>query len=94
MAILVDRIASRIPKVRLRKVLDLNTAPDRETAGSDCTAASTGTTWGICTRRADKLERARSRLYRSEILQENMRWKALAEIYKMLSFAQLDENPV
>ena len=31
--------------------------------------------------------RARSRLYRSQILQVNMRWKALAEIYTMHSFA-------
>ena len=30
-------------------------------------------TWGICTRRAGKLNRARSRLYRSPILQVNMR---------------------
>ena len=30
---------------------------------------------------------ARSRLYRSEILQVNTRWKALAEIYTMHSFA-------
>ena len=44
-------------------------------------------TWGICNKRAGKLERARSRLYRSQILQENMRWKALAEIYTMHSFA-------
>ena len=29
------------------------------------------------------------RLYRNEILQVNMRWKALAEIYTMHSFAQL-----
>ena len=35
------------------------------------------------------LYRARSRLYRSQILQENMRLKALAEIYTMHSFAQL-----
>ena len=56
--------------------------------------APTSPTWGICTRRAGKLKRARSRLYRSqilfrtsEVLQENMRWKALAEIYKMHSFA-------
>ena len=35
------------------------------------------------------LQRARSRLYRDEILQENMRWKALAEIYTMHSFALL-----
>ena len=37
--------------------------------------------------RSGKLDRARSRLYRSQILQENMRWKALAEIYTMHSFA-------
>ena len=43
----------------------------------------------ICTRRAGKLNRARSRLYRSEFLQVNTRWKALAEIYTMHSFAQL-----
>ena len=40
-----------------------------------------------------KLYRARSRLYRSQILQENMRLKALAEIYTMHSFAQLC-NPI
>ena len=44
-------------------------------------------TWGICTRRAGKLNRARSQLYRSQILQVNTRWKALAEIYTMHSFA-------
>ena len=43
----------------------------------------------VCTRRAGKLYRARSRLHRSQILQENMRLKALAEIYPMHSFAQL-----
>ena len=43
-------------------------------------------TWGICTRRAGKLYKARSRLYRSQLLQVNMRWKALAEIYTMHSF--------
>ena len=36
-----------------------------------------------------KFYRARSRLYRNEILQENMRLKALAEIYTMHSFALL-----
>ena len=35
------------------------------------------------------LRRARSRLYRSQILQENMRLKAPVEIYTMHSFAQL-----
>ena len=34
-----------------------------------------------------ELYRARSRLYRNEILQENTRWKALAEIFTMHSFA-------
>ena len=32
---------------------------------------------------------ARYLLYRSQNLQENMRWKALAEIYTMYSFAPL-----
>ena len=48
--------------------------------------------WGGSGRRAPrpgKLDRARSRLYRSEILQENMRLEALAEIYTVHSFAQL-----
>ena len=36
-----------------------------------------------------QLYRARSRLYRNEILQGNMRLKALAEIYTMHSFALL-----
>ena len=44
-------------------------------------------TWGICARRAGKLYKARSRLYRSQILQIHTRWKALAEIYTMHSFA-------
>ena len=34
-----------------------------------------------------KLRRARSRLYRRRFLQVNTRWKALAEIYTMHSFA-------
>ena len=36
--------------------------------------------------RSGKHHRARSRRDRRQILQVNMRWKALAEIYKMLSF--------
>ena len=39
-----------------------------------------------------KLYRARSRLYRNEILQVNMRLKALAEIYTMHSFALLQNH--
>ena len=31
----------------------------------------------------EELQTARYRLYRSQILQQNMRWKALAEIYTM-----------
>jgi len=37
--------------------------------------------------RTFELFRARSRLYRSQILQVNTGWKALAEIYTMHSFA-------
>ena len=37
--------------------------------------------------RTFKLFRARSRLYRSQILQVSIRWKAPVEIYKMHSFA-------
>ena len=44
---------------------------------------------GTAARGAGKLDRARSRLYRGQILQVNMRLKALAEIYTMHSFAQL-----
>ena len=40
-------------------------------------------------RGSGKLYKARSRLYRSQILQVNTRWKALAEIYTMHSFAPL-----
>ena len=39
-----------------------------------------------------KFRRARSRLYQNEILQVNMRLKALTEIYTMHSFAQLLES--
>ena len=39
-----------------------------------------------------KLYRARSQLYRSQNLQVNIRFKALAEMYKMHSFAQLLES--
>ena len=38
-----------------------------------------------------KLYKARSRLYRSQILHVNTRWKALAEIYTMHSFAPLSK---
>ena len=44
---------------------------------------------GCCIARSGRLYRARSRLYRNEILQVNMHSKALAEIYTMHSFALL-----
>ena len=56
--------------------------PPKGCAASSASSRSTSA-------RSGKLYRARSRLYRSQILQENMHWKALAEIYTMHSFAQL-----
>ena len=40
-----------------------------------------------------KLREARSRLYRRRFLQVNTRWKALAEIYTMHSFAPFSWDP-
>ena len=57
------------------------------TAPVDPTTTSPETTWAICTRRAGKLYRARSRLYRSRSLQVYTHMKALAEIYTIHSFA-------
>ena len=61
-------------------------------------AAEDPDTWGICTQRAGKLYKARSRLarsrlYRSQILQVNTHVKALAEIYTIHSFAQVSWDP-
>ena len=39
-----------------------------------------------------KLYRARSLLYRRQILQENICWKALDEIYKIYIYASLGEK--
>ena len=58
------------------------------------TASFRWVTWGICTRRAGKLYKALSRLYRSQILQVNTRWKALAEIYTMHSFAPFSNRKI
>ena len=55
-------------------------------------AGAPGSTSACTLRRSGSdqhLRRARSRLYRSEILQENMRLKALAEIYTIHPFARL-----
>ena len=40
-----------------------------------------------------EFHRARSRLYRSQVLQVNTHWKALAEIYTMHSFASFSWDP-
>ena len=53
--------------------------------GAEGEAEAAGGRWP----RRITLFQARSRLYRKEILQENNRWKALAEIFTMHSFAQL-----
>ena len=42
---------------------------------------------------SSKLLGARFPLYQSQILQENTRWKALAEIYTMHSFAPFSWDP-
>ena len=55
-------------------------APSAKAMAAKLIASST---WGICTRRAGNLYKARFRLYRSQILQVNTRWKALDEIYKI-----------
>ena len=60
--------------------------------GTNPPRALSQNSYGICTRRAGKLYRARSRLYRRRFLQVNMRWKALAEIYTMHSFALLSNE--
>ena len=52
-----------------------------------CTAAPSS--WLLHCEGSGKLDRDRSRLYRGQILQVNVRLKALAEIYTMHSFAQL-----
>ena len=43
-------------------------------------------TWGICTRRAGKLYKARSRLYRRRFLRPNIQFAAFFEIYKICIF--------
>ena len=74
---------SRNPVLRHRTPLTAPGARRAVVAGSSSLGA------GCCIARSGKLDKARSRLYRGQILQENMRWKALAEIYTMHSFAQL-----
>ena len=55
--------------------------------GGDASALSKLNSWRLL--KLIKIKSARSRLYRSRFLQVNTRWKALAEIYTMHSFAPL-----
>ena len=55
--------------------------------GRDASALSKLNSWRLL--KLIKIKSARSRLYRSRFLQVNTRWKALAEIYTMHSFAPL-----
>ena len=54
---------------------------------ADASALSKLNSWRLL--KLIKIKSARSRLYRSRFLQVNTRWKALAEIYTMHSFAPL-----
>ena len=63
------------------------TRPRGAGGGADLAEGGRGRRRPRCIARSGKLDRARSRLYRGQILQENMRWKALDEIYTMHSFA-------
>ena len=58
--------------------------------GGDASAQSKLNSWRLL--KLIKIKSARSRLYRSRFLQVNTRWKALAEIYTMHSFAPLLES--
>ena len=58
-------------------------------ASRDASALSKLNSWRLL--KLIKIKSARSRLYRSQILQVNTRWKALAEIYTMHSFAPLSD---
>ena len=56
-----------------------------ERLAPDASALSKLNSWRLL--KLTKIKSARSRLYRSRFLQVNTRWKALAEIYTMHSFA-------
>ena len=80
----------RLSTLRMNPFLSLPDFLESSTSTSALSpSCSNMSTWGICPRRAGKLYKARSRLYRSQSLQVNTRWKALAEIYTMHSFAPL-----
>ena len=70
----------------------------RVSVGSSCVPTSRAASVQFCANVCNLIAnfpifwRARSRLYRSQILQVNIRLKALAEIYTMHSFARLLES--
>ena len=81
----VDAVATYL---WIRAALDIEWTEAQCTAEVHCASGELARlAW--CTARSGKLYRARSWLYRGRILQENMRLKALVEIYAMHSFAQL-----
>ena len=75
------------PRIRPEAVV----CPSARPTGAPATPVGANTLrWhALAAARSGKLYRARSRLYRGQSLQVNMRLKALAEIYTMHSFAQL-----
>jgi hypothetical protein len=66
--------------------------PQESTPGADFATGGRTPKRRLRMRVSGKLGRARSLLYRSQILQVNMRLKALAEIYTMHSFALLQNR--
>ena len=76
------------PLERRRRLRSAAAGPMRG-LGEACSCLVVGWSGNVMDPRSDKLDRAHSRLYRGQILQENMRLKALAEIYTMHSFAHL-----
>ena len=74
----------RCIEVRCRAVVNCNPRPEEPVA-----AAVEDAVAGVSTSRSPHRTSSPLEPYRSQILQENMRLKALAEIYTMHSFAQL-----
>ena len=74
---------------RSRRTPPDSAAEFRKRAWADASALSKLNSWRLL--KLIKIKSARSRLYRSRFLQVNTRWKALAEIYTMHSFAPLSD---
>ena len=79
-------------EVRCRAVVNCNPRPEEPVAAAVEDAVAGVSTSRSPHRTSSPLEPKWLRLYRSQILQVNTRWKALAEIYTMHYFAQLSQN--